>query len=175
MFWGVANNWLKCLGISAFLWFAMPGLSSAQTFGTAIGISGPSCGLSCGPACGTSCNHRHCPPAFKHCQEGPPHIHFGHGCPHPVANPCDLPNWGYYETCWNPWPFPPNWNHCPAPPPAAYVHLNAYGTVPSLRMPQAAPPMPPPMPQSLPPVRNAVPMQPGVDGLDELPPPRKLD
>ena len=164
MCWGVANNWLKCLGISACLWFALPSLSSAQTFGTAIGI--------CGDGCGVSCGH-HCPPPFKYLQEGPPRIHFKHGCPHPVANPCTLPNWGYFETCWNPWPFPPNWNHCYQPPPASYVHLNAYGS-PPMFMPPAAP-LAMPLPKSLPPVRNTQPAPPGGEGFDELPAPRKLE
>jgi hypothetical protein len=61
--------------------------------------------------------------------EGGPRIHIKMGCPRPICNPCAQPNWGYYEKCWNPWPFPPNWSHCQAVPPAATVALaeRAYG------------------------------------------------
>ena len=40
------------------------------------------------------------------CYEGPPHICFQKGCPRPICDPCVNPNWGYFETCWNPWPWP---------------------------------------------------------------------
>src|SRR5262249_4192778 len=57
-----------------------------------------------------------CPPPYIHHQEGPPRIRFRHACPRPVCPPCDTPNWGYFQTCWRPWPWPPDWSHCPAPP-----------------------------------------------------------
>jgi hypothetical protein len=44
-----------------------------------------------------------------------------------------LPNFGYFQTCWTPWPLPPDWSHCKVPPPAAYVQLQG---------PQATPGMP---------------------------------
>lgn len=157
MYWGVAGNWLKCLRISACLCFTLPSLSFAQTFGPAVGI----CADSCGPSC-----HNRCPPPIKYLQEGAPRIYFGRGCPHPVANPCTLPNWGHFETCWNRWPFQPNGNHCYTPPPAAYVHLNAYGAMP-VRAPQMLPP-----PQTFPPVRKVLPTPPGGN---ELPPPRSFE
>jgi hypothetical protein len=68
-----------------------------------------------------SCLHTHCPPPFKHCMHGPPCIKFKCGCPLPVCPPCNAPNWGYYQPCWRPWPWPPNWAHCPYPVPAAQV------------------------------------------------------
>ena len=71
-----------------------------------------------------TCQHTHCPPALKHCMEGPPHICFKCGCPRPICNPCMNPNWGYFETCWNPWPWPPDFSHCRAVPPAATITLN---------------------------------------------------
>jgi hypothetical protein len=75
-----------------------------------------------GGNCGFSCPHHHCPPAYKHCVEGPPHLRFKCGCPLPVCPPdCNTPNWGYYQPCWNPWPWPPDWSHCPVPPPASQV------------------------------------------------------
>ena len=72
----------------------------------------------CGPA---GCQHFHCPPALKWCMEGAPRICFQHGCPKPICNPCEAPNWGYYQKCWTPWPWPPDWSHCPVPPPASQV------------------------------------------------------
>ena len=44
-----------------------------------------------------------------------------------------MPHWGWYETCWTPWPWPANFAHCPMPPPATFVTMH----------PIASPPMPP--------------------------------
>src|SRR5262245_33244641 len=45
-----------------------------------------------------------------------PRIKFKCVCPKPIG-PCDgLENFGYYQTCWQPWPFPPNCPHGPVPP-----------------------------------------------------------
>lgn len=76
-----------------------------------------------------SCQKHHCPPALKHCMERPPCIHWHHGCPKPICNPCDLPHWGYYQTCWTPWPWPNDYSHCPVPPPAAFVRTNPGGII----------------------------------------------
>lgn len=97
------------------------------------------------------CQHFHCPPSLKHCMEGPPHICFQKGCPRAICNPCLNPNWGYFETCWNPWPWPPDFSHCRAVPPAATVMLNPGAPV-GLGMPftvpevQPSPTLPPPRP-----------------------------
>lgn len=56
-----------------------------------------------------------CPPPHFHVFEGPPHLKFKKGCPRPVCDPCELPHFGYYQTCWSPWPYPPDWRHCPYP------------------------------------------------------------
>jgi len=64
------------------------------------------------PGCGFHCQRHHCPPHFRHCQERGPRIRFHKGCPKPICNPCDLPHWGYWETSWRQWPFPPNWAPC---------------------------------------------------------------
>jgi hypothetical protein len=104
------------------------------------------------------CGSAHCPPAFKHVAEKHPHVQVRRGCAKPVCDPCSLPNWGYYATCWNRWPHADNQAHCrptagmvlesdavpalaptPAAPPTAPMAL-----------PQATPPMPP-MPQRTPP------------------------
>jgi hypothetical protein len=72
--------------------------------------------------CQQGCDHHHCPPCFIHCTEGPPKIKFKCACPKPVCPPdCDTPNWGYFQPCWRPWPWPPDWSHCPVPPAAAFV------------------------------------------------------
>src|SRR4051812_47421737 len=49
-----------------------------------------------------------CPPPFIHFFENPPCIKYKHACPRPVCDPCNLPHYGYYQTCWQPWPFPPD-------------------------------------------------------------------
>jgi hypothetical protein len=88
------------------------------------GIMQGSCG-SCSEGCGRGmlgCHHLFCGPPYRHCVEGPPHLRFKCGCPLPVCPPnCDTPNWGYYQPCWNPWPWPPDWSHCPVRPPASQV------------------------------------------------------
>jgi hypothetical protein len=160
------------------------GVASAQepettnygTFGYAAGVGGgcSSCN-SCAQPCNT-CQTHHCPPKLQHCMEGEPKIHVKIGCPKPIRNPCAQPNWGYYEKCWNPWPFAPNWSHCNATPPAATVALaeRAYGgltpfygndpqtqsappaqTTPRVIVPPtpAQPPYMPPMPNQ-PPIRT---------------------
>lgn len=69
---------------------------------------------------GNCCNHC-CPPYMKHCFEGAPKIKFKHGCPKPICDPCNLPHFGYYQTCWSPWPFPPDWSHCRVQPTSTMV------------------------------------------------------
>jgi hypothetical protein len=56
-----------------------------------------------------------CPPTYVHCLEGAPCIKFKCGCPKPVCNPCSLEHFGYYQTCWRPWPFAADLSHCTAP------------------------------------------------------------
>ena len=126
--------------------------------------------------------HKHCPrtccpPWYHHCQEGPPRLKIHHACPRPIGNPCESPTWGYYQPCWNPWPFPPDWTHCPVTPPAAYVQ------------PPTQPPGyygPPAMPPGFLGQPGLLPGQPGVGqpimppapfspDNPELPAPRKID
>jgi hypothetical protein len=54
-------------------------------------------------------------PAHLNCQDGPPKLKFKKMCPKPVCNPCCLLHYGYFATCWHPWPFPPDFSHCPYP------------------------------------------------------------
>jgi len=100
------------------------------------------CGGSCGP-----CHHTHCPPCVIHCMHGPPKIKWKRGCPLPVCCPCDAPNWGYYQPCWRPWPWPPNWSHCPYPVPAGAVTPCPQHTLGAANLPaNAAPELPAPRP-----------------------------
>jgi hypothetical protein len=145
---GLFRKLLRCFGVAAFLWLALPTAAWAQ-----LG-SGPCATF--GTPCAVGCAIGHCPPAFKYTVEGPPRIHWQHGCPRPICNPCDLPHWGFYETCWHPWPYAPTWG-CATTPPAAFVTLdpNPHSSVAppvrpfsgGLQTPQAVPqqyPMNPP-------------------------------
>jgi hypothetical protein len=87
------------------------------------GAGGDCCGR--GPSCG------HCPPAFVHYYERPPKIKFKPSCPRPVCDPCNLEHYGYYQTCWCSWPFPPDMRHCPcaASHPAASYLMEPAGVV----------------------------------------------
>lgn len=90
---------------------ALAGLASVV-----FGWSAPAWGQNC------DCSNHPCPPFVKYRFEGPPRLCFKHGCPKPICDPCHLPRYGYFPTCWQPWPFPPDWSHCPVPPPGALVH-----------------------------------------------------
>ena len=111
------------LGLAALVWGLPAGGVKAQTAGCTT------CATSCTSG---SCNRHDCPPWFHHCQERPPVICIKCGCPRPVCNPCVLPNFGYFQTCWTPWPLPPDWGHCPVTPPAAYVQLGQPAAVPGV-------------------------------------------
>ncbi len=56
--------------------------------------------------------------ANKRCQEKPPKWKIQRVCPKPICDPCLLEHHGYYHTCWRPSTVPPDWSHCPVPPPA---------------------------------------------------------
>lgn len=163
---------LRLLGITALACFVLPTVTSAQQFGIPFGVS---MGGSCGPSCGTACQTHHCPPAYKHCYEGAPHIHFRRGCPHPICNPCDLPHFGYFDTCWSPYPFPPSWGHCLTPPPAAFVNLDPYYNP---NMPKQRPPVVLPQPGTTVPTprpMSTVPMPMPNGPIEELQAPRRLN
>jgi hypothetical protein len=53
-----------------------------------------------------------CPPPYIHCPPGPPRLKYKCACPKPVCGPCELEGWGYYQTCWRHWPWPPSCDHC---------------------------------------------------------------
>ena len=84
---------LALLGLATLAWCLPSGRAQAQGCAT------------CPTACPTDrCQIAHCPPWLHHCQERPPVICIKRGCPKPVCSPCGLPNFGYYQTCWTPWP-----------------------------------------------------------------------
>jgi hypothetical protein len=62
----------------------------------------------------------HCCKTHFYCTR-PPCIHWHSVCLNPVCCPCSLEHYGYWETCWHPWPFPPDWSHCPCPHPSMFV------------------------------------------------------
>jgi hypothetical protein len=130
-------------------WLCLP-LALAMAAGSAANAD---------PGCESPGRHC-CPPCFRWWQEGPPKLHFKCACPRPVCPPCQLEHWGYFETCWRAWPFPPDWSHCPTPPAAAHIE----GMLPG--MPYAAEP-----PQSSAP--GATPGR-AVPPGSELPAPRQV-
>jgi hypothetical protein len=172
---------------SVLAWWALAGPAMAQP--------GPACSTCATGGCATGncltgffCQSHHCPPPLKHCTEGPPKICYQHGCPRPICNPCALPNFGYFQTCWTPWPADANWSHCSVPPPAAYVQLGhpahipgtpalaaPQATVPGARMPAPRTPpttaVPPSQPQPMPNVAPR-PMGPGTFDVQPLPLPK---
>jgi hypothetical protein len=108
----------------------------------ALTISSGAFGQSCTTCAPAPVTHP-CPPKFWHWAEGPPKLKFKKACPKPVCDPCTLPHAGYYQTCWHPWPWDPDWSHCVLPP-TALTYGEAPGDVviplPSPRAPAALPP-----------------------------------
>jgi hypothetical protein len=60
-------------------------------------------------------------PVTVFCKPRHPIVWYRCICPQKVCPCCGLDNFGYYPVCWQPWPFPPNYGHCPVPPAAAYA------------------------------------------------------
>jgi hypothetical protein len=121
---------VRRLGAAGLAW-AMLLTATPASFGQAM-LGGPCC-----QGCNEGCNRWDCPPKYKYCQEGPPCIWVQCGCPRPVCCPIDAPNWGYFPTCWRPYPWGPNWSHCYGMPPAAQI-------VPPLSHGEYTPPGEPP-------------------------------
>ena len=107
-------------------------------------------GCATGGCASGNCHSEWCCPKYTFTIERPPHICFKRVCPKPVCNPCDIEGYGYYPTCWRPWAYPPNYNHCPVPPPGVLAS------------------QPPPLV-----VAPGAPAGPGASQDDALPPPRK--
>ena len=117
------------------------GAGGCPTGGCATGDCG-ACGCPTG-----NCQSEWCCPKYCFTIEKPPRIVFKTICPKPVCNPCDIEGYGYYPTCWRPWAYPPNYNHCPVPPPGVLA--------------------------SQPPPLVVAPSAPGASHEEALPPPRQ--
>jgi hypothetical protein len=111
----------RVAGLSAFLLALCAGAASADEPAAA----GPSCeqanwaiGAWATGICGA---WQHCCPKTCFTREKSPCINFRCICLKPICQPCVLEGFGYYPTCWRPWPFPPNYCPCPVPPPGALV------------------------------------------------------
>lgn len=114
------------------------------------GLAVPSPALAedcCNTPCNTACCRWHCP-CFKWCSEGPPKIKFKCACGKPVCVPdCSTPNWGYFQTCWRPWPWPADYSHCACPNPAALAGpCGPNCSVPGMATAPRGEPVPPPQP-----------------------------
>jgi hypothetical protein len=75
----------------------------------------PCCLLATGNSASAGGDCHHCPKTVF-CRPKPPCIKYKCVCPKPICPCCEIENYGYYPTCWHPWPFPPNYSHCPCPP-----------------------------------------------------------
>jgi hypothetical protein len=67
-------------------------------------------------------------PVTVFCKPKPPHVRYKCICPQRIKPGCGLENYGYYPTCWQPWPFPPNYGHCAVPPPTVTPQSSAAKT-----------------------------------------------
>ena len=65
-------------------------------------------------ACGSCAT---CCPKYTFYIEKPPKICFKCVCSKPICDPCTIQGNGYFPTCWRPFAYPPNYSHCPVPPP----------------------------------------------------------
>jgi hypothetical protein len=85
-----------------------------------------------------------CCPAPKVKVTRTPRFHYHCVCPKPACDPCSLEHYGYYPTCWQAWPFPPDYRHCDGLCAAAHAAQATLGP-PSLAPigPSPAGPMPP--------------------------------
>ena len=121
MFRRFVGKTLTKLAVGAVAWLLFQGAAFAQT-GCATCGSGGTAPCTTGTCSSGMCLPFCCPPALKWCMEGAPRICFKCGCPKPICCPADQPNWGYFQKCWSPWPFPPDWSHCPVQTPASTVY-----------------------------------------------------
>jgi hypothetical protein len=147
-------------------------MASPSTMAPTMMMAPSSCASGSCASCSTGyCQTHHCPPPLQHCMEGAPHIRVKCGCPKPICNPCSQPGWGYYETCWSPWPWPRNYGHCPTVPPAATVALSGPGGIVDQVVPYGATsdvitsPVPGPQQRMMPPSTATSPMPYGTGAM----------
>jgi hypothetical protein len=122
MFRRLVGRSLAKVSLAALALLLADGAAGAQEIVGGSPTNCSSCATTSAGCAAPCCQFFHCPPALKWCMEGMPRICFRHGCPKPICNPCEAPNWGYYQKCWSPWPWPPDWSHCPVPTPASQVY-----------------------------------------------------
>src|SRR5262249_22801892 len=108
-------------------------------------------GLAVAPAAAAqeceTCGKGACPPFYKHHYEAAPKIKFKRACPRPICNPCHLPHYGYFPTCWHPWPFPRNECACPPEQPDILFRQGENPGMPRSSLPSdIIPPTGPPIP-----------------------------
>ena len=98
----------------------LAGLTAAAWSGTARadGEACPAGGCATGTCATGDCGSWFCCcPKYHFTIEKPPKICFKCVCSKPICEPCNIEGNGYYPTCWRPWAYPPNYSHCPVPPP----------------------------------------------------------
>ncbi|MGH7173137.1 MAG: hypothetical protein ACRELG_22880 [Gemmataceae bacterium] len=84
-------------------------------------------------------------PKTVFCRPKPPCIKYKRVCPKPICSCGEMENFGYYPTCWHPWPFPPNYCHCPVPPTIVTAPCSPIGApkgIEQLPQPSLLPPGP---------------------------------
>jgi hypothetical protein len=130
--WGAAA--LLLAGLTA----AWSDTARADGYGPAGGCETGNCASgSC--ATGNCCSGSTCCPKYTFCIEKAPKICFKSVCPKPICDQCKIEGYGYYPTCWRPWSYPPDYRHCPVPPPGVLAGL----TPPLDAAPVATVPEPP--------------------------------
>jgi hypothetical protein len=101
-------------GTSALL---LAGLTAAAWSGTARADGSCATGACATGNCAAGGYGSCCCPKFTFTIEKAPKICFKCVCSKPICDPCNIEGNGYYPTCWRPWVYPPNYSHCPVPPP----------------------------------------------------------
>ncbi len=104
-----------------------------------------------------------CPPPYIHYYEGVPKLKFKRACPRPVCDPCNLDHYGYYATCWGPWPYDRDFRHCTHPtasdmlPPPKIPHYTPRHQIEPERDPRRDPRREPEAPKNPTPVKPMLP------------------
>jgi hypothetical protein len=110
--WGASALLLACLTAATWSQSARADGGYCPSGGCATG----SCGTG-GCATGDCGSCLTCCPKYYFTIEKAPKIRFKTVCSKPVCDQCNIEGNGYYPTCWRPWAYPPDYRHCPVPPP----------------------------------------------------------
>lgn len=62
------------------------------------------------------CGHKILCPPFIAPTPKPPRTMYKWVCPPLISNSAQMEHYGYYSSCWRPWPEPADLSHCPCPP-----------------------------------------------------------